>query len=472
MSFSLNKTGSFMEYLAVLLIAVQFSFDSCVYLSSIAFWIEECGGKNVSHYLFVVQAVSASVQIVASFIIGDIAQRVGSIKWCIIALFLLSFAGNFLYSCASTISLSTILGGRILCGVASASGALIYSYITAIHKERTKVFKFVSAYRTASGFFMAISQLVAIFASYCDFKIHNFKVNSNNGPTFVCSFIILAVTALLVFVLENPAVPTRKTKMSFTKALQGFFSAPKWTLAGGIILLWGMFFASFLMSEVVYFMPVFLTESLGWETKFQGVAFMVASIIGICGSLVFPHLIEMPIRKKEKEFNSQAESQSKLSEKSHISRNSEESADRKQEFEAYKKNALYNNQIVLSLVSLLIALVGQAFMIGAAQVFRHRSLPHINTGCFFVGGMSLVMLAYNGMASTFPALFSVYIDPQVKLQLMPAIGAVAALGKLIAPIVLSNLYQTKLGLSIAVGLGMILTALTLMPVFLLKDKKH
>ncbi|KAJ8142646.1 hypothetical protein OY671_004223 [Metschnikowia pulcherrima] len=85
MSFSLNKTGSFMEYLAVLLIAVQFSFDSCVYLSSIAFWIEECGGKNVSHYLFVVQAVSASVQIVASFIIGDIAQRVGSIKWCIIA---------------------------------------------------------------------------------------------------------------------------------------------------------------------------------------------------------------------------------------------------------------------------------------------------------------------------------------------------------------------------------------------------
>lgn len=41
MSFSLNKTGSFMEYLAVLLIAVQFSFDSCVYLSSIAFWIEE-----------------------------------------------------------------------------------------------------------------------------------------------------------------------------------------------------------------------------------------------------------------------------------------------------------------------------------------------------------------------------------------------------------------------------------------------
>lgn len=260
----------------------------------------KCGESDVSHYLFIVQAVSACVQIVASFVIGDIAQKLGSVKWCIIFLFFLSFVGNFLYSCSSVISLSTILGGRILCGVASASGALIYSYITAIHKERAKVFTFVSAYRTAAGFFMALSQLVAIFGSYCDFHIHNFKVNSNNGPTFICSFIILAVMILLIFVLENPASPTKKTSMSFTEALKGFFCAPKLSLIGGIILLWGMFFASFLMSEVVYFMPVFLTESLKWETKYQGVSFMIASLIGIAGSLLFPYLIELPIKKKQR----------------------------------------------------------------------------------------------------------------------------------------------------------------------------
>lgn len=397
------------------------------------------------------QAISASVQIVASLVIGQVAQSVGSIKWTIIGLFLLSFVGNFIYSCASTISLSSILGGRILCGIASATGALIFSYITAVHTDKVKVFKFVSAYRTAAGVFMAISQLVAILASYCEFKIKSFKVNSNNAPTFICSFIMLAISFALVFLLENPAVPKKKSQYSFAKALHGFFSAKKTILIGSLIVLWGMFLASFLMSEVVYFMPVFLTLSLGWETKFQGVSFMIASIIGVSGSLISPKILEIPIKRKEKNF--------KVMEKEQDSE-IDSYEDVKQEFEKYKKTAVHNNQVTLVIVSLMIALVGQALMVGASEAFKAHKLPNINIGCFFVGGMSLVMLGYNCMASAFPALFSVYIDPQVKVQLMPIIGAVAALGKLVAPIVLSYLYDTKFRMSIAVGLGMILTGLT------------
>lgn len=400
--------------------------------------------------MFIVQAVSAAVQIVASLIIGEVAQKVGSIKWCLVGLFLLSFAGNFIYSCASTISLSTILGGRILCGVASSSGALVFSYITATHKEKLEVFKYVSVYRTAAGLFMAISQVVAILASYCDFSINNFRVHANNAPTFVCSFIMLSMTAALVYLLANPDVPQKKAQVSFFKALKTFFNV-KWSqLVGSLILMWGMFLASFLMSEVVYFMPVFLTQSLKWDIKYQAVAFLIASIIGVVGSVISPTLVELPIKRREKEFKA-------LEEKHDLESSFMEA---KADYETYKKKALHHNQVSLTLVSLCNALVGQAFMVGAGACFQAARLGHRNIGCFFTGGVTLVLLGYNCMASSFPAMFTAYIDPSLKVQLMPLIGTIAALGKLVAPIVLSALNDTKYHVQIAVGCGMILTFLT------------
>lgn len=341
----------------------------------------------------------------------------------------------------------------MLCGVASASGALIFSYVTANNADRAKVFKLVSIYRTSAGFFMAISQLVAIFGSYCDFTIGNFRVNSNNAPTFISSFVMALVVVALVFVLGNPAVPTEKASISFQRALREFFSAKKNKLLGSLIILWGMFLASFLMSEVVYFMPIFLTQSLGWETKHQGVAFMVASLIGVCGSLLFPSILKKITLRigKKKEIDVEASS-SDL-------HNSLKLEKREQE-QLSKKQSVFKTQVILTIISIIFALIGQSFMIGAYKAFVKKTLPHINVGCFFVAGLSVVMLGYNGMASTFPSLFSDYIKPQVKVQLMPMIGAIAALGKLVAPIVLANLYQTQFGLSIAVGLGMIMTGLT------------
>lgn len=47
------------------------------------------------------------------------------------------------------------------------------------------------------------------------------------------------------------------------------------------------------MSEVVYFMPLFLTLHVNWDTKFQGIAFMVASILGVAGSYFAPKLINV-----------------------------------------------------------------------------------------------------------------------------------------------------------------------------------
>lgn len=38
-----TKKKIFLKYLAVILIAVQFSFDSCVYLSSVVGYIKEVG---------------------------------------------------------------------------------------------------------------------------------------------------------------------------------------------------------------------------------------------------------------------------------------------------------------------------------------------------------------------------------------------------------------------------------------------
>lgn len=423
----------------------------------------KCGELNVVHYLFVVQAVSSAVQIITSIIIGDVARWVGSIKWTFVFLIFLSFVGNFLYSCASVVSVHSILGGRILCGLASASGALIYSYITTTNTDRAKVFKYISSYRSAAGCLMAISQLIAIFGSYVDFHIGHFKVSSNNAPTFICSFVMLLLVVCLMLVLKNPSVPPRRDSMSFKSALRDFCSAEINQLLGSIVVLWGMFLASFLMSEVVYFMPVFLTESLGWDTKFQGVAFMVASIIGICGNLLFPYITK---QRSEREINHLQKQVNRLELVCESIDN-----EKQQQLELFKKNFMFQKQVLISLLSLAFALFGQTFMIGAEKTFRSHSLPHTNTGCFFVSGLSLIMLGYNGMASTFPALFSEYIKPQVKLQLMPIIGAIAVLGKLVAPVVLSTLYQTKLGMSIAVGLGMILTGLTAPAVLWLLSRK-
>lgn len=97
--------------------------------------------------MFRIQAISAAVQVFVSFIIGDIAAFLGSIKWVIVGLYFLSFVGNFLYSCGGAVSLNTLLGGRIICGAASASGAIVFSYITSIAQDRGIVFKLLSIYR-------------------------------------------------------------------------------------------------------------------------------------------------------------------------------------------------------------------------------------------------------------------------------------------------------------------------------------
>lgn len=302
----------------------------------------ECDEKNPDQYLFVVQAVSSAAQIVASFGIGDIARLVGSMKATLIFLIILTFAGNFLYSCASTLTVGCILGGRILCGVASASGALVFSYITATTTDRSKVFKHGSCYRTAAGFFMAISQLVAIFGSYCNFKIGSFKVSSNNAPTFISSFIMVFVAGGLMFVLESPAIPPQKNSMSFQSALYKFFTAERVTLLGSIIVLWGMFLASFIMSEVVYFMPVFLSQSLRWKTEFQGVAFMVASLIGISGSLLLPKIVE--------HLSERRDGKSQLQSELFSTNMSESLADEKKNHIAdLKKDRIFKNQVMLTL---------------------------------------------------------------------------------------------------------------------------
>lgn len=414
----------------------------------------------------------------ALFLIGDIAKLANSIKWTLVVLMIFSVLGNFLYSCALEISLYAILGGRILCGIASASGALVYSYITATNPDRTKVTKLVSGYRTAAGVFMAILQIIAIFGSYVDFHIGSFRISSNNAPTFISSFVMIVVSITLVFTLDNARVATQKRSETitdlenlktstksfrFSGALKQFFLAGRSQLLASLVVLWGMFLASFLVSEVMYFMPIFLSDSLDWLTKDQGIAFMVACVVGLCGSLVIPKLAVVNFRGA-RSSGTKASKDFELAEKDNDLDNAEKPDSKDRECESHHtksgKNQMFFNQMIISLVSLFLALIGQGFMIGANEIFTSKSSSSTGTGCFFVSGLALIMAGYNGMASTFPALFSEFIKPEVKVQLMPLIGAIAALGKLVSPIVMSSLYETKLGMPIAVGLGMMLTGVS------------
>ncbi|CAI1732400.1 hypothetical protein SEUBUCD646_0N03780 [Saccharomyces eubayanus] len=403
------------------------------------------------------QAVSASVQVFVSFIIGNIAEWVGSIKFVIVILYFLSFVGNFLYSCGGAVSLNTLLGGRIICGAASASGAIVFSYITSITPDRAVVFKLLSMYRTAAGICMALAQLVAIFFGYCDFKIKGYRITSFNAPTFASSFIILAICLLLIVVLENPEVKfTKLQNQTFLSALKQFFSVGRKRLIACLILLWSMFLSSFIISEVVYFMPLFLTLKIHWDTKFQGIAFMVASILGVAGSYFAPKLINIQTIFRKAEEDDLNESETIECEKLGVE----------------KKDYLYRNQVFLSISALLISLVGQAFMVGASEALKYKLMPPTNSGIFFVAGMSITLLGYIFLTSSIPAIFSTYIDPELKVLLMPLIGAISGVGKLVAPIVLAALYKTKLGLPIAVGFGMMLVAISIPPLFWLRKKRY
>ncbi|CAI4050701.1 hypothetical protein SUVC_14G3820 [Saccharomyces uvarum] len=111
-------------------------------------------------------------------------------------------------------------------------------------------------------------------------------------------------------------------------------------------------------------------------------------------------------------------------------------------------------------------------MVGASEALKYKSMPPTNAGIFFVAGISITLLGYNFLASSIPALFSTYIDPELKVQLMPLIGAISGIGKLVAPIVLAALYKTKPGLPIAVGFGMMLVAISIPPLFWLRSKRY
>lgn len=199
----------------------------------------------------------------------------------------------------------------------------------------------------------------------------------------------------------------------------------------------------------------FLTLHVGWDTKFQSVAFMVASMLGITGSYFAPKLISIRYFCKSAEEDDVKESGTTKNEK----------------LEVDKKDSLYSKQVYLSISALFLLLVGQAFMIGAYEALQHKCLPATNSGIFFAAGISITLLGYNFLASSIPATFSMYIDPTLKVQLMPSIGAISGVGKLAAPIVLAPLYKTRLGLSIAVGFCMILVAVSILPLIWLRKKR-
>ena len=60
------------------------------------------------------------------------------------------------------------------------------------------------------------------------------------------------------------------------------------------------------------------------------------------------------------------------------------------------------------------------------------------------------------------------IDPGLKIQLMPSIGAISVIGKLVVPVILAALYKTSLGILIEVGFCMILAVASMPPLIWLR----
>lgn len=437
----------------LVLLSFQFALDSSVYLTSVVGFLEWTVAKpgmdaaaEASHWLFVIQASSAAVQIVASFGFGVVAKRVGSVKYCIALCFIFSFAGNFLYSCGgpgSLKSIGAIIAGRALTGLGSASAAGAYSYISNLPFDKEQISKSFFLFRNSAGITMGLSQAVVIGLSYVKFKIGSYEINEYNAATFVTSFVVLIAGVLLGIFLDNdvgiihPAsAKTEEIQESFDgdekieeKTLWVKLKAEpaKYLLVPGSILLVSAT-SLYIMSSVSYFFPLFYTMVMEYGPRDQGIAFIIVALVAIAMSVLIQNCHS-------------------------LARSSLYGAN-------YHTNT-FKIQAELAIISYAIIVIGVVIMIAVWEsIDVHQTHHSIGIAIGFTIGLILAFIGYNTQASSVPVLFKESIPDDTRTVAMPLSAAFQGIGKLLGPIISDALYNTKPSYGIGFGFILILSVIS------------
>lgn len=428
--------------LAVSLMALQMSFDTAIYLTSIVHFVESIVPGRSAYFLDVAQACGAAAQIVMSLSIGYIARWADTMKWVALPIISLSVVGNFLYSCAGNGALNSawvVVAGRILSGIASGSGGIAYSYIAAVYPSaKDSVFGY-RVFRNSIAIYMMLAQILSIGFSYCDFKVRGYHINSMNAPTFVTSFLVSGTVVVLAVIMENPS-PSPKPKVNHSEEDnpeqdkpmddKGFNISEFWdTYCIPLLTILENFIAAFLISILMYLFPLFYTLLAGWETLEQSIGLVIVLFVSTIISILIPYTLP---RKRDTDY------------------------------------AFILLECHTVVISLLFEGVGFALMVSTYVCFKQSQSLGYAIG--FTIGMICVFTGYNCSASCLPSIYKQTIPKHLISVTLPFMIAVTSLGKLLAPIICEQIYNSPAKGGMAIGLGIILTAAGLFTIMLVVYK--
>ncbi|WFD34151.1 hypothetical protein MCUN1_000987 [Malassezia cuniculi] len=408
------------------LVALQFGIDSTLWLPTVFSYISTITAhRRVHYYLSLAQLLPSAVQVFVSLLVGPIvALFTLSLKWSMVVFILLSFVGNFLYSCAGPFAINNVwalIGGRMLAGLASGSSALAMSYIVSSSSTDERL-ESLSQYRSFAGVAFVIGPVLSIPLTTFSFHIGRFPVDQNNAPTFVSSFIAVAVALITCCFVRQK----RATQVNFLKVIvhnrSELTGHSKEIWAVPLLLLLLLFLSAFLMANVFYTMSDLMRSPDHWNlgltliSGLQAIVFLFALI----GSLLadsFRRIIQTSMQRA-----------SSFRRRIHTALDIQSDDD---------KGSLLTDklvsEVVLSACSFLATVLGCILSIISLAVQAHTTGSHAGSVACFLIACTIMMAAYNIQAATLPSLYSKCLPAKLRTVLTPWYGATVALGKLAAP---------------------------------------
>ncbi|TIB97846.1 Creatinase/aminopeptidase [Wallemia mellicola] len=418
-----TKMQIFRRMCIINLVAFSFGIDSTLWLPSVYNFILTLRPNDADRYLAVTQAVSALAQFIVSLSIGVFAAKVHSLKWTIVVCIALSFAGNFLYSCAGVGALNNvgaIIGGRILCGIASGSSGLAMGFI-AISTANVDRLEALSQYRTYAGIALVLGPALNALFGLIDIKIGNYTINENNAPTYCSSFIMALLAILLGLFLSNKTKPAPNPIVPAIEFFRRGHYGPS------LIILCSMLSSSYVSALILYVLPDRLSSFWGFSTGVQAGLQTAVYAAGLIGSLLSSYIRD-GLGRLVLSITSWKNGVDKVTLLERAKADGGVSAGA----------PLYTGiglEILLGIVSFLWVSLGLIAMIISFGLDFVYSSSQASTAAGFLIGCAVVMVGYNIQAAVLPTLFSKSLPNDLRVALTPWYGATVAMGKILAPLI-------------------------------------
>ena len=426
--------GLVRRFFFVNLVALQFGIDSTLWLPTVYSYVASLHDTRVSYYVSMAQFLSAAVQFVTSMLIGPIVAYFGaSIKWGIVVLVFCSAVGNFIYSCAGRHAISSvwaIVGGRLICGIASGSTALAMAYIVSSSTldERLPA---LSLYRTFGGIAFVIGPLLSVVLTLFTFHIGLFAVSPNNASTFVASGIFLCLSIVTALGLADKKATQLNFVSYLTKQSEELFlnGTEVWLMP--FYMLFFLFISAFLMAGVQFIMSDLLRSPDHWGLN-------LTLISGLQAIVFFFALFGSLFAESFRKFIAQVLGNVS---KAYADLISSPLTDKSAAHEKIVASVL--PEIVLSSISFAGSIIGAILVIVSLSIYQAGDHDKAGSVVCFLLGCILSMLAYNVQAASLPSLYSKSIPPKLRVIMTPWYGATVALGKLAAPPIIEAIGSSR-----------------------------